>query len=135
MTTERTRPHRVLIVDDDLAIVAGIARVLRRTPDAFVVETVAEPQIAMTRLRAFKPDLVLLDAIMPGCNGAELSRRIHELGDLPIPKVVVLTGYPRDQLPETEIPDADLFLSKPIEAGVLVRSINELLNGDSGAYR
>lgn len=81
---DRSKP-RLLTVDDDPVLTTFIADVL--SSDGILVEALNEPIMIMDRLDEFKPDMVLLDVIMPGLSGydvCKLIRRSDRWGHLPI---------------------------------------------------
>ncbi|HEX7078989.1 MAG TPA: response regulator [Candidatus Eisenbacteria bacterium] len=80
----------VLVVDDEESIRCVAWEILRYL--GYGVETVASGQEAIERIEAgLKPDLVLLDMIMPGLGGVETFRRLREME--PTVRVVVATGF------------------------------------------
>ena len=78
---------RVLVVDDDAALAEMLGIVLRS--EGFEPAFVADGDSAMTVFRAFKPDLVLLDIMLPGADGVVVCRRIRAESGVPI---VMLTA-------------------------------------------
>jgi len=86
------RPVRVLIADDDPLLRAGLAVVLE-TADGIEVAGQAEDGLRTVELaRALRPDVVLMDVRMPGCDGIEATRRLAGAG----PRVLVLTTFHHD---------------------------------------
>lgn len=84
---EKTKPIRVLIVDDSAISRAVLSRGLARDPGIAVVARAADPFEAMDQLRIFRPDVITCDIQMPKMDGIEFIRRL--LPRHPIPVVVV----------------------------------------------
>ena len=85
-------PPRVLVVDDD-------PRTLRSVRDTLTVAGYApvvtgEPERIARLVRAERPELVLLDLVLPGADGIELMGSVPELADVP---VIFISGYGRDE--------------------------------------
>ena len=70
---------RVLLVDDAAVIRRLVAQALNRDPALEVVGTAADGQMALNRLTALQPDVVLLDLEMPVMDGWEFAARLREL--------------------------------------------------------
>src|SRR5437660_11952789 len=75
------QPH-VLVVDDDAKIAAALRRAL--IYEGYQVEVAPDGHIALARARDRMPDLAILDIMMPGIDGLEVTRRLRAEGDLPI---------------------------------------------------
>ncbi len=73
---------RVLVVDDDLALAEMLSIVLRQ--EGLEVAHVADGSAAMAAFRDSRPDLVLLDVMLPGLDGMEVCRRIRAESGIPI---------------------------------------------------
>src|SRR6266853_431754 len=71
------QPH-VLVVDDDAKIAAALRRAL--IYEGYQVEVAPDGQIALTRARERMPDLAILDIMMPGIDGLEVTRRLRAEG-------------------------------------------------------
>ena len=69
------RPTRLLVVEDDLNIVELLSASLRYA--GFDVSTAVDGQQALRSAREFRPDLMVLDVMMPGIDGFETCRRRH----------------------------------------------------------
>ncbi len=118
---------RIVIIDDDRAIAEGLARILLSSPTAYRVEIVVDPTKALEVVAGFRPDLLILDAVMPGDGGIELCAQIVKAAEAspdPLPKIILFSGYPVD---ETSGCKADLFLAKPVDRATLLSSIDSLL--------
>src|SRR2546429_4998030 len=94
--TRRSRaPIRLMLVDDHVVFRAGLRALLEKQPGLAVVEEAGRGDEAVARLRAARPDVVLMDLAMPGQGGLEATRRIVALGTGA--RVLVLTGLPQEQ--------------------------------------
>ncbi len=86
------RDARILVIDDEPANLALVAAVLAR--EGYTnIETAPDPRMAVERYLSFRPDLVLLDLMMPGLDGYALLDRFGRLAaaDDPVP-IMVLTA-------------------------------------------
>ncbi len=81
---------RVLIVDDEPTARAGMCRLVAATPGFEVAGEAGDGDTAVERITTLRPDLVLLDVVMPGCDGFEVVRRI---GPARMPAVVFVTAH------------------------------------------
>jgi two-component system, OmpR family, phosphate regulon response regulator OmpR len=121
-----TEPH-LLVVDDD----ARLRELLRRylTDNGFRVTVAADAAEAHARLAAFSFDLVVLDVMMPGESGLDLTRALRaEPASLAAVPVLLLTAMaePEDRINGLE-QGADDFLAKPFEPRELVLRIRNIL--------
>jgi DNA-binding response OmpR family regulator len=118
---------RILVVDDDESVRSGLARALAHQ-SSFEVETAADAFEAGYRLASFKPDVVLLDVVMPGMGGFDVCERMRRLAETDRLRIVILTGYGGAGNNERSlISGADLFLTKPQDVEVLLMHIEDLL--------
>ncbi|MFN8107625.1 MAG: MtrAB system response regulator MtrA [Nocardioidaceae bacterium] len=78
---------RVLVVDDDAALAEMLTLVLQS--EGFASEMVSRGDQALAAFRAFKPDVILLDLMLPGMDGIDVCRRIRQESGVPI---VMLTA-------------------------------------------
>lgn len=130
MTSQR-KP-RVLIADDDLEILGLTRSLLRRR--GFEVYEASDGDEAMRQLLENRPDLVILDVMMPGQSGWEVCRSIRETESLKDTGVIMLTGV-GERLNEMTSPlyGADAFLDKPFEFAALDQLISKVLDKRSPA--
>jgi len=82
---------RILIADDHALLRVGLNTMLNTQPDMTVVGEAGNGRDAVARARELKPDVVVMDLMMPKLDGAEATRQIVEA--LPETKVVILTSY------------------------------------------
>jgi len=115
--------RRVLVVDDDVTIADSVAARLRA--EGFEVGTAPDGPRAVEACRRDRPDLVVLDVMLPGFDGLEVCRRIQ--ADRPVP-VLMLTA----RADETDLlvglgVGADDYLTKPFSMRELVARVHALL--------
>jgi len=124
-----SRQPRILVVDDDPGVREIIAAALKYDPAGYEVETAVDGVDAGLKLNNFRPDLIVLDAIMPGMGGLEVCSRIRNESEHDHTKIIILTGAPEGGKAETSLVfGADLFLQKPQPLDVLLAHIEELLD-------
>ncbi|MBC7172793.1 MAG: response regulator [Polyangiaceae bacterium] len=125
MTSEQ-RKKKILVADDDLEILSIVARHVKAL-GAEVLEA-SDGEEALRVARREKPDLIVLDVMMPGMSGWEVCRAVREDEALANTGVVMLTGI-GERLNEMTSPlyGADDFLDKPFELQDLEAKIMETL--------
>jgi CheY-like chemotaxis protein len=92
--------HNVLVVDDDRGFCQLVARMLKATDRAFEVRRAYDGEDGLIALHTQRPDLVLLDLVMPGVNGFQVLERMRqerELADVPV-VLLTATSYAEDAL-------------------------------------
>jgi DNA-binding response OmpR family regulator len=116
--------QRVLVVDDDPTVSDVVRRYLER--EGFVVELAGDGQQALDAYHAERPDLVVLDLMLPGIDGLEVCRRLREQ-DRTLP-VIMLTalGEESDRVLGLEI-GADDYVTKPFSPRELVLRVQSVL--------
>jgi two-component system, NarL family, response regulator NreC len=120
-------PIRVLIVDDHAVLRQSLRHLLEASPGVEVIGDAGNGRDAVELAEQLKPDVVLMDSVMPGLNGIEATRQIRKR--LPKVRVLMLTGYMEDEQ-----------ISNALKAGasgyvVKKSEIDELLLGIQAVYR
>jgi DNA-binding NtrC family response regulator len=123
---------RVLVVDDEAGMRAGLAEVLRR--GGFAVEDAATAEDALERLTAGAPDLLVTDLRLPGRSGVELLRELRNRG-IGVPVVVITAhGTIEDAVAAMKLGAVD-FLAKPFSPGDLLHLVTRTLERAPRAAR
>ncbi len=123
MALQNPNGQRILIVDDEPRILEVVATYLRR--DGYQVETAVDGETARRGLTEFKPDLVVLDLMLPAVSGFDVLNDIRRDGDLP---VILLTARAEesDRVAGLEL-GADDYVVKPFSPRELVARVRTVL--------
>ncbi len=126
---EASAKPRILVVDDDPHTLRHVRDAL--TGAGYAVLVTAEPGEIADVIRAERPQLVLLDLMLPGTDGIELMTEVPELSDLP---VIFISGYGRDETIARafEAGAAD-YIVKPFSVTELTARVGAALRTRAGA--
>jgi two-component system response regulator MprA len=114
---------RILVVDDDPEILSFLRRGLAY--EGYLVETAADGNEAMAKARDTDPALIILDVMMPGPDGIEVSKRIRQANQVPI-LMLTAKGTVNDRVAGLDS-GADDYLIKPFEFDELLARIRALI--------
>jgi len=121
-----TLPAKVLIVDDEPDIREIISYNL--TKSGFETDTARDGKEALLKLTSYRPDLILLDVMMPNMDGINVCRTIREDHQYDNMLIAFLTARGEDYTQETALDNgADDFIIKPIKPNLLVARVKALL--------
>jgi DNA-binding NarL/FixJ family response regulator len=124
------QPVRVLLVDDDDLMRAGLQSVLSSDETIEVVGEAGDGRLAVGSVRDLRPDLVLMDIRMPDLDGISATREV--LAATPDVKVVVLTTFEDDDyIFDALSAGASGFLLKRTKPEELIAAIHTVADGDS----
>ena len=128
MSTDRSKPIRLLIVDDHEVVRIGLGAVLNLTPGIKVVGQAARKDEAKQLSLRLKPDIVLLDIRLPDGSGVEAARDI--LAACPSTRVLFLTSFADDHtVLEAILSGAQGYVLKDIASEALVKAIKTVASG------
>lgn len=114
---------RILVVDDDPEIVSFLKRGL--IYEGYTVDTAGDGIEALSQARDNEPDLVILDIMIPGIDGIEVSKRLRQAGDVPI-LMLTAKGTIADRVTGLDS-GADDYLVKPFAFDELLARLRALL--------
>lgn len=117
---------KIVIVEDDENIANAEKLILS---DVYEVHHAKAGQEGLELIKQVKPDLALLDIMMPGMDGFELCKRIRADEELKATKIVMVTAkdQDKDEAEGMEI-GADDYIMKPFEPDELLHVTNQVLN-------
>jgi two-component system OmpR family response regulator len=121
------RKSKILVVDDE----CGFTHLLKHVLFRYEIMEVNDSQRALETARQFKPDLILLDVIMPGLDGGDLATQLKSDPTLKRVPIVFLTAIvsPKEAGHGSRMLGGYPFLSKPIRAEDLIHCLEEQLAG------
>lgn len=105
--------YRVLVIDDDPAIIQLLSSFFEVDKEDYVVDTALNGEKGLAALMAHRPDVVLLDISMPGMSGLEVLKRIRGI-DASIP-VIMVTAAPHQATSEALKNGAFAYIPKPFD--------------------
>ena len=115
---------RILVVDDTPQNIKVLDAML--TPRGYDVVQAESGEEALAKIESERPDLVLLDIVMPGIDGWEMLRRIHERHG-PV-RVIMFSGHVDDRsAADAASAGAQGFLGKPFDPHDLIEQTKQLL--------
>ncbi len=121
------RVRKVLIVDDEPNIVTALEFLLRRS--GYDVRFATDGGQALQEVDAYRPDLVLLDVMMPVKSGYEVCQKMRERTDLAQVKIVMLSAKGSEAEVNKGLSlGADLYITKPFSTQELVATIDRLFD-------
>lgn len=117
---------RILIVDDEVSFTRMVKLNLEKS-GAFEVRAENKATSALPAAREFKPDLIILDVIMPGMDGGDVSNQIKRDRNLRETPIIFLTAtVSKREAGEGGLSSGgELFLAKPVTVENLIHRINE----------
>ena len=118
---------RVLVVDDDAAIVEMLKDLLTRD-GRFEVRSAANGFDAGAMTKEFRPDILLLDYMLPDINGNVVCQRIRSDPNLAHTKIIIVSGaVSATEIEQLRAAGADEFVKKPFDIDKLISRMVELL--------
>jgi DNA-binding NarL/FixJ family response regulator len=123
---------KVLIVDDQVLIRAGMAAILRAAPGYEVVGEACDGTEAVTMAALTEPDVVLMDIRMPDLDGIAATRAIRGAGGENLPRILILTTFDMDEyVYEALRAGADGFVLKDTPPERLLAALKAVADGDT----
>jgi len=118
--------NNILVVDDEPNIVLSLEFLMKQA--GFQVRTASDGEAALAAVAAERPDLVLLDVMMPRKNGYEVCQAIRANPDWQKVRIIMLTAKGREVEREKGLAlGADDYITKPFSTQEVVERVRELL--------
>lgn len=120
---------KVLIIDDDISLSESLRISLEATGE-YQVQVENRSPHALAAARGFQPDIILLDYVMPGLDGGDVSARLHEDPVLKhIPMIMVTALISNSETGDSAISKRGgmLMMAKPVRVGKLIENVANLL--------
>ncbi len=118
---------RILIVDDEPNIVVPLEFLMKQND--YDVETAGTGETALDLISNFKPDLILLDIMLPGMDGYEVCQKIRQEKEFSNIKIVFLSAMARSiDIAKGMGLSADDYITKPFATDFVVSKVKELLD-------
>jgi len=123
--------HRILIVDDEPNIVLALELLMKK--EGYEVHTVADGERAVQAAKELRPDVILLDIMMPKMDGYEVCQSIRSDALLKDVSIIMLTAKGREVEREKGLAlGADHYITKPFSTRQVVMKVREILASRSG---
>jgi len=118
--------YKILVVDDDPKVLKLITTILKKSRKGDKIYTAADGFSAGEAVSEIKPDLIILDIMLPGINGFQVCERIRDRNKHV--KIIGITGYhAKENKRKILSAGANAFLPKPINMARLLKYINTML--------
>ena len=118
---------KILIVDDDKDVLSVLEK--RLTAEKYSVITANNGQDAIILAKAQRPDLIMLDIIMPGIDGAEVAGKLREYPETKNIPVIFLTCMltPEEEKQKRHHVAGNIFIAKPYDIKELLSEIKKIV--------
>lgn len=124
---------RILVCDDHAVVREGLRALLSTESDISIVGEAANGEGAVTAYRALRPDVALIDMVMPRMDGVEAIRAIRS--EFPDARILVLTSFAEDDMVFPAIKSGALgYLLKDSSPEELVRAIRSVYRGEASLH-
>jgi two-component system, sensor histidine kinase and response regulator len=120
-----TKVDRILVVDDAPDNVLLVQTILEE--EGYEISTADNGFSALRQIDKSVPDLVLLDVMMPGMDGYEVTKRIRQNKELPFIPILLITAHDNASVAQGLDMGADDFIRKPVEMDELLARVRSLL--------
>ena len=121
--------HRILIADDEPNIVLALEYLMKN--EGYEVQTATDGEDALLSIAKIRPDLILLDIMMPNLDGYEVCQRIRSDPSMKDIVIIMLTAKGREIEREKGLAlGADFYITKPFSTREVVKKVREILTGN-----
>ena len=121
----QNQAKRILVVDDIEDNLFLLQTIL--TEEGYEVDVAQNGKLALSKVEALPPDLILMDAMMPKMDGYEVTRRIRRNKQLPFIPILLITAYETASIPQGLDVGANDFIRKHVDYEELMARIKASL--------
>ena len=115
---------KILVVDDEKAVISIIRRFLERSQARFQIEIAMDGYDAGHQVATFRPNVIFLDLRLPGIDGFEVCRRIKASAESASTRIIAMTGYYESDVAQRIIEmGAEMLMQKPFTPDDLRRAL------------
>jgi len=125
LSSKSVSKDRILVVDDSPDNVFLIQAILEE--EGYQVMTASDGFSALEIIQESPPNLLLLDVMMPGMDGFEVTQRVRQITNLPFMPILLITAYDHLSVAKGLDNGADDFIHKPVEVDELLARVRSLL--------
>jgi len=119
---------KIMLVDDSMTLLMSMQGILKR--EGFDVTTASSGQLALQKIDAFKPDLIITDLNMPGMDGIEFIRESKKMAAMRFkPMLMLTTESQQGKRDEAKQAGAMGWLVKPVAPEQLTQVVRQVLPG------
>jgi DNA-binding response OmpR family regulator len=117
---------RVLVVDDETEVLNLLVPFHRK--QGYTVSEAQDGDQALEKILTERPNIVVLDVMMPGLSGWEISRYVRERSELDPVRIIMATGIGKDTNAATSpLYGADAYIDKPFRLDALHRTVKDVI--------
>jgi CheY-like chemotaxis protein len=131
---EQPADVRILVVDDEPEVLDLLVPFLRQK--GYTVSEACDGDQALEKILTERPNIVVLDVMMPGLSGWEISRYVRERQELDPVRIIMATGIGKETNEATSpLYGADAYLDKPFRLDALQKTVSEVIDRiEAGQY-
>ena len=120
---------KILVVDDNKEFVKLLSTFINSQPDMEVVATACDGSNTVSLIRKYKPDVLLLDVIMPEKDGLAVLEDLERASDIEQPLTIVMSAIGQEKITQKAINlGATYYVVKPFDMSTLVERLRDLLD-------
>jgi len=118
----------IFLVDDEVSVLQLVRKILEE--EGYSVDAATSGEDALTKLRDIKPDLMVLDMMMPGKSGLETCQRIRQVPEWADIKVMFLTVMRKTKEVEAQMKELGItdYIEKPFRVEDLLKRVRKALS-------
>ncbi len=122
---------RIMIVDDNKEFCEIVSEYLSREKDIQLVGTANDGFEALELIKQYKPDILVLDIIMPHLDGLGVLEKLNTMELEPMPNIIVLSAVGQDKITQRALLlGADYYIVKPFDMQIFIKRIRQMMDNN-----